>query len=88
MAGTTVVAIAGEPVRVLRVQGGYLPMVEVVTGVVVWHGCTSPDCYVDEDGWTTCGERACPECGSPAVTVTELADGTEFGTCECGEVWQ
>ena len=45
-------------------------------------------CFVTEDGWAECGERACPECGSPAVHVTALADGTEHISCECGEVWR
>ena len=77
---------------VVRVPGPRMPMVAVVSAVVHirrYRGSSHLEgsCIVDEDGWTSCGERACPECGSPAVTVTELVGGLERGSCECGEVW-
>ena len=49
--------------------------------------CVNCSCLVDEDGWAECGERACPTCGSPAVSVTELVGGLEWGRCECGFEW-
>lgn len=76
------VAVVSSPVSVLhqcRPNPRWFPS---------FFGYESFNCYVDEDGRTTCGQRACPECGSPAVTVTELVGGLERGTCECGEEWR
>ena len=65
-----------------------LSVVEVVNAYPVLHVSCRDGCIVTEDGWAECGERACPECGGPAVQVTVSAQGLEWGRCECGEEWR
>lgn len=52
------------------------------------HTCHLPDCYVDPEGETTCGTRACPECASQNLVTTPMWVGTiEYGCQECGYTW-
>jgi hypothetical protein len=50
------------------------------------HGslCNQPGCRVDRDGWSECGEIACPACGAgDALTIETRADVEHFACAEC-----